>query len=62
MEDVGVEEAQRIGDDRARDPGDVPDAELAVGVGAERAAEVSEARGERPGHEDREREAGRARR
>ena len=29
---------QRIGDKRARHPGDVPDAELAVGVGAERAA------------------------
>ena len=34
IEDVGVEEVQGIGDERARDPRDVPDAELAVGVGA----------------------------
>jgi hypothetical protein len=58
MEDVGVEDVQRIGDERARDPGHVPDTELAVGVGGERSPQVSHPRGERPGHQDRERQAG----
>ena len=49
---------QRIRDQRARHPGDVPDAELPVGVGAERAAEVTQAAGQRPGHQDGEGEAG----
>ena len=61
-EDVGVEHVNRIHDHRAGDPGDVPDAELAVGVGRRGASEMRQPRRQRPGHEQRERDTGERRR
>ena len=45
MEDVRIEDVERIDDERARDPGDVPDGKLRVSVvGPAEAAEVKRER------------------
>ena len=58
IEDVGVEQIGRVGGQRVRHPGNVPHAVLAVRVVAADAAAAAEIRAQRPGHGDREGDAG----
>ena len=51
MEDVRVEEVGRIGEERVRDPGHVPDRYPGIAA-VGRAPEPVQARHERPGHDD----------
>ena len=52
VEDVGVEDVQRIENQRAGDPGDVPDRELSVSVID--SADAPQSKRERIGHDDRQ--------